>query len=216
MSQERTTGRAWHYYLLWAIALLSLFLNIAFVVGVLNFRAQARQQVEDAAAFLDTVDIGDFSLPVKVDETLALSMTVPFSDTFVVPISATIPVSTSVLFEDNIQVPINTIIPVNTTVNVPVDLPAIGRISVPFPISTNIPINLDVEVPISRTIPVQTDIPVDLVVNVPVQSQVPIQSDIPVKLDFPVTIPLNEMGFQLLLQRVQEALDLLASLLGSG
>jgi hypothetical protein len=216
MSQEKPAGRAWHYYLLWIIALLSLFLNVAFVIGVLNFRAQARQQVQDASAFLDTVDIGDFDLPVNVDETLTLSMTVPFSDTFIVPISATVPVSTSVLFQDNIVVPINTIIPVNTTVNVPVNLPAVGLVSVPFPISTNIPVNLEVDVPISRTIPVETDIPVVLVVEVPVQSEVPIQSDIPVQLNFPVTIPLDEMGFQMLLQRVQNALNLLARLLGAG
>ncbi|MFW6097114.1 MAG: hypothetical protein ACOC9Z_03515 [Chloroflexota bacterium] len=203
--------RAWHYLLLWLIVLVSLGLNAYLFITLNNIRSQARTQVQAANERLTEVDVGEYELPIEVDESLPVSFTVPFSDTFIVPISATIPVSASVPFSETIDVPINTNIPINTTVSVP--LPAIGNIPIPIPIVTNIPVNLDVQVPISRSIPVQLDIPVDLTVEVPVESEVPVDTDIPVELDFPVTIPLDEMGYDQLLQQVQAALDSLMHLL---
>lgn len=204
-------ARAWHYLLLWLIVLVSLGLNAYLFLTLNNIRTQARAQVQAANERLNEVEVGEYELPIEVDETLPVSFSVPFSDTFVVPISATIPVSASVPFSETIDVPINTNIPINTTVSVP--LPAIGNIPIPIPIVTNIPVNLDVKVPISRTIPVVLDIPVDLTIEVPVQSEVAVDTDIPVELDFPVTIPLNEMGYDQLVQQVQAALDALIRLL---
>ncbi|MCI0394238.1 MAG: hypothetical protein L0332_28420 [Chloroflexi bacterium] len=214
MTATRPLSRTWHYGLLWLLALLSLLFNAVLIITLLSLRAQAREEVNQAIEILNEATLENFDLPVHVDETLAISMTVPYSDTFVVPISATVPVSTSVLFKDNIQVPIDTIIPVNTTVHVPVDIPVAGRVTIPIPIFTNIPVSLTVEVPISRTIPVRTDIPVDLMVTIPVQSEIPIQTDVPVLLDFPVTIPLSELGFQALVEQLQEALAAMAEMLG--
>jgi hypothetical protein len=202
---------AWHYYVLWLVALVSLALNVALIVELVQFRRQAQQEVARAGDMLDSVEVADYDLPIHVDETLPISVTVPFSDTFIVPISTTIPVSASIPFEDNINVPINTVIPVNTTVSVPV--PAIGNVTIPIPIVTNIPVNLNVNVPISRSIPVELDIPVDLTIEVPVESEVPIDAEVPVQMDFPVTLPLDEMGFQQLIQQVQQALDSLTQLL---
>lgn len=204
-------ARAWHYLLLWLIVLVSLGLNVFLFITLNNIRTQARTQVEAANDRLDAIEVGEYELPIEVDETLPVSFTVPFSDTFVVPISATIPVSASVPFSETIDVPINTNIPINTTVSVP--LPAIGNIPIPIPIVTNIPVNLNVSVPISRSIPVELDIPVNLTIEVPVESKVPVDTDIPVELDFPVTIPLDEMGYDQLLQQVQAALDALMHLL---
>jgi hypothetical protein len=212
MSESKTP---WHYYLLWFVAILALVVGVLILVALLSFRAQARQEIKDASTYLETVELGQFDLPIVVDETLMLSMTVPFSDTFFVPISATIPVSTSILFEDQIVVPINTNIPINTTFNVPVDIPLVGLIDLPIPISTNIPVNLTVDVPISSKVPINIDIPVNLLVDVPVASDIPIETDIPIQLEFPVTIPLDEMGFQTLLTQLQEALQLLAQSLGA-
>lgn len=204
-------ARAWHYLLLWLIVIISLGLNAYLFVTLNNIRSQARAQVEAASERLNAVEVGEYELPIEIDETLPVSFSVPFSDTFVVPISATIPVSASVPFSETIDVPINTNIPINTTVSVP--LPAIGNIPIPIPIVTNIPVNLDVQVPISRSIPVELDIPVNLTIEVPVESEVPVDTDIPVELDFPVTIPLNEMGYDQLVQQVQAALDSLLRLL---
>jgi len=203
--------RGWHYLLLWLLVLVSLGLNVFLFVTLNNIRNQARTQVEAAGERLQAVEVGAFELPVHIDETLPISFTVPFSDTFVVPISATIPVSASVPFSETIDVPINTNIPINATISVP--LPAIGNIPIPIPIVTNIPVNLDVQVPISRTIPVELDIPVDLIIEVPVESQVPIETEVPVQFDFPVTLPLEDMGLQQLIQQVQAALDSLIRLL---
>lgn len=215
MSENKSILRAWHYWLLWVVALLSLIMSALLLAGLIDFRLKARQQVQDAAVLLGGLELENFDLAVAVDETLTVSTTVPFSDTFTVPISATVPVSTSILFEDNISVPINTIIPVNTNINVPIEIPVVGALNVPFPISTNIPVNLNVNVPISKDVPIQLDIPVDLLIDVPIQSDIPIETDVPVKMEFPVTIPLDEMGFQRMLQRVQEALGLLAALMGA-
>lgn len=205
-------NRPWHYYLLWLLALASLALSVFLFASLLSLRQQAREQVAQARERVDSIEVPDYELPVHVDETLPISFTVPFSDTFVVPISTTIPVSSSVPFSETIQVPINTVIPVNTTVSVPI--PAIGNIRVPIPIVTSIPVNLNVAVPISRSIPVDLDIPVNLMVDVPVESEVPVQAEVPVQLDFPVALPLEEMGFQDLVQQVQEALDSLSALFG--
>jgi len=215
MNKDTPFWKSWHYLLLWATAVSALVGALAIMAGLLAFRAQARNQVRDASSFLSQVEIEDFELPVTVDETLDLAMIVPFSDTFEVPIQATVPVSTSILFEDNLSVPINTVIPVNTTVNVPVDIPVVGRVAVPIPIFTDIPVNLNVSVPIRKEIPVRIDIPVDLLVDVPIQSSIPVNTQVPVQMEFPVTIPLDEMGFQRLLIQVQEALTLLGELLGA-
>lgn len=200
---------AWHYWLLWAVALASLLTNVLLFMQLNNLRQRARQEVSDASELLQSVEIEAYDLPIHVDETVPISITVPFSDTFIVPINTTVSVSDAISFEDNVEVPINTVIPVNTTVAVPV--PALGNINIP--IVTNIPVDMEVIVPISRTIPVELEIPVDMTVAVPVESEVPIQAEIPVQLDFPVTVPLDEMGFQQLLQQVQEALDGLEALL---
>jgi len=42
-----------------------------------------------------------------------------------------------------------------------------------------------------------------------------VEAQVPVQLEFPVTIPLDEMGFTLLLQQVKDALRLLATFLGA-
>lgn len=203
--------RGWHYLLLWLLVFVSLGLNIYLFVTLMNIRTQARVQVQAAEERLAAVEVGDYELPIEIDETLPISFTVPFSDTFVVPISATIPVSASVPFSETIDVPINTVIPINATVSVPV--PVLGNIPIPIPIVTSIPVNLDVKVPISRTIPVQLDIPVDLTIEVPVESEVPVQTDVPVQFDFPVNLPLEEMGLEQLLEQVHAALDALLNLL---
>jgi hypothetical protein len=206
--------RTWHYRALWILVALSLTLNALLIFGLLYIRDNARRQVLAAADSLATVQFEAFDLPINVNETIPISLTVPFSDTFVVPISQTVPVSLSVLFADNIDVPIKEIIPINTTVEVPVTIPGIGRVTIPIPIVTSIPIDLNVVVPISRTIPINTSIPVVFLVDVPVQSNVPIQANIPVVMNFPVSIPLDDMGIDNLIRQIEQALRDLAGSLG--
>lgn len=208
-------ARSWHYRALWVIAALSFLFNILLVIAVFNIRANAARQVTEAADSLAQVRLDPFELPVNVDESLPISMTVPFSDTFLVPISQTIPVSLSVLFEDNIEVPIQETIPINTIVYVPVQvIPGLPPANIEIPIITDIPIDLFVEVPVSKTIPISTSIPVVFDVEVPVQSDVPIQSEVPVELAFPVNIPLDEMGVDGIIGQIEQALRDLAKSLG--
>ncbi len=212
---DETIARSWHYRALWVIAIISLVFNILLVIGLFSARATARQQVTEAADSLGDIQFESFDLPINVNETLPISLTVPFSDTFVVPVSQTVPISLSVLFEDNLEVPIQEVIPINTVVNVPVTIPPLGQlVNLPIPIVTNIPIDLMVEVPISREIPIDTSIPVVFEVEAPVNTDVPIQAEVPVVLDFPVTIPLNDMGLDGILLEIEQALRDLAKSLG--
>ena len=214
MQQNRPAWQTWHYIILWIIALASLFMNLLLVVTLLSFRARAGNEIAAVANSLGDIQLEDVELPIKVDQTLTISMTVPFSDTFFVPISQTVPISMSILFTDNIEVPIHTVIPINTTINVPINLGIGPPINLPIPINTEFPVNLDIVVPISRTIPISTTIPVILDVVIPIQSDIPIQTEIPVRLDFPVNIPLGEFGLDELLGQVQAGLLQLAKALG--
>lgn len=201
-----------HILLLWLAVLISLGLNLFLLTTLYNLRQRARLEVNNAAELLDSVEVRNFDLPIHIEESVYLSLTVSFSDTFLVPISATVPVSASVPFSDTIVVPVDAIIPVNTTVAVP--LPAIGNVTIPVPLVTSIPVSLTVDVPISRSIPVQLDIPVDLMVEVPIESDIPVEADVPVVMDFPVTVPLDELGMHRLLDHLREALDALSRILG--
>jgi hypothetical protein len=198
--------RTWHYRLLWLIALSSFMLNVAMAAVLLNFRARLQEGIVDLNEILEAVELDDIELLIAIDESVPISMTIPFSDTFQVPIRETIPVVTSVLFEDVIQVPINTIIPIDTDFIVQVDIPLVGRTGIPIPIVTNIPVNLTVDVPISREIPVETEIVVDIVVAVPVQSEIPVVTELPVQLDFPLFISPEELGAERLIAELQRIL----------
>ncbi|MDX1664684.1 MAG: hypothetical protein R3272_12900 [Candidatus Promineifilaceae bacterium] len=202
--------RSWHYTLLWLLMIASLGINAVLVAGLLRFRAQARQEVAAAAVLVESVELEDVILPVHVDETLVFSTTIPFEDTFRVPINASIPVNTEILFDETITVPIETTIPVDTRVQVRV--PVLGNVTIP--IVADIPVDLDVDVPIERDIPVQLDIPVDLVVEVPVESNVPVRAAVPVEIEVPVAVPLDEMGLNLVFDQLAEALDGLGRLFG--
>ncbi len=212
---DRSPGwNTWHYSVLWLIAIISLGFNILLVAGFIIFRLEARQQIVEVSRTLDTLQLDSMEVPIHIDQQLPISLTIPFSDTFHVPISNTVAISTAVLFEDVIEVPIRETIAVNTTVNVPITL--VGQtLSVPFPIATNIPISLTVMVPISREVPVQTDIPVQFEVDVPVQSMVPVQSTIPVVMDFPVDIPLEQLGLGVVIDQLKEVLNVLSNILGA-
>lgn len=217
MSESTSPTRVWHYWLLWVIVIISLGLNGLLIFGLLSARAQAGQEVAKVATALRDNPMGDFEIPVNIDESLPIAMNVPFKDTFNVVISETIPVSTSVLFEENIEIPIRDTVRIEENVQVFVVLPVINqRVPVDIPIGANIPIALDINVPVSYEIPVQTDIPINFVVDVPVETEVPIDTEVPVKLDFPVTVPMENLEVNTFLGELQKGLEELARMLGAG
>lgn len=200
---------SWHYILLWVVALVSLALNVYLLMGFNNFQRNLQQEANRISETLDGVAIENYEVPVVVDETFAVSLTVPFSDTFEVPINTSVPVSTSITVDEIISVPFNDVVSLDRDVQI--FLSVLGQsIPVDIPIRADIPIDLQTEVPIKLEVPVQVDIPIDLVVEVPVHTEVPIEAEIPVQMDFPVTVPLEEMGFNTLLEQLQDGLRLLA------
>jgi hypothetical protein len=206
--------RSWHYILLWLIAIVSLTLNILLLAGLYNFRLQAQREVANVTEILDTVKIENFELPVVVDETLPIEITVPFSDTFEVPIQETVPISLTIPIEENISFPVNDVVRINRDVTVSVVVLG-APIPVDIPIRADIPIALNIDVPVELEVPVNTEIPINLDIVVPVDTEVAIQEEVPVKLDFPVTVPLDQLGFNTLLGEVREGLRILAELLGA-
>jgi hypothetical protein len=80
-----------YYWLLWAIALTSLLMNVALAAVLLASRAQLQSGVVTLAAALDDVTLDDIALTISIDETVPVSLTIPYSDTFRVPIRETIP-----------------------------------------------------------------------------------------------------------------------------
>lgn len=216
MQPNSSGGTTWHYRLLWLFAILSLLFNAILVAGLLSFRVQAQQEAENISQALDSVSFDNFEFPVVVEDSVPISMTVPFNQLFEVPISKTLPISLSVPFTDTFIVPIEHTIPINTQVNVPVNIPAVGSVNLPIPISTNVPISLTVEVPVSKTVAINTDIPVVLDVEVPIRTEVPINNDIPISLNIPVEVPLDQLGINPILQQVKDFVDLLGQALGTG
>jgi hypothetical protein len=201
----------WHYILLWLIAIASLVFNIVLVSQLFTIRNQARTGIEDAAIALESAEFPNLSFPVTIDETIPISLTVPFNDVFTVPISETIPVSLTIPFQDEVVVPINDVIQLNNSITVDIVIPILNQtVPLPIPINTNIPIVLDVVVPISQTIPIQTNIPINLMIDVPVSAEFPIQTDVPVQLTVPVNVPVEELGLAAMMSNIADALRSLA------
>jgi hypothetical protein len=208
---EQRTKIKWHYILLWVIALASLIFNIVLISQLLVIREQTQAGIEEAANALDSAEFPNLSFPVTIDESLPISLTVPFNDVFTVPISETIAISLSIPFQDEVIVPINEVVRIDNSITVDVVIPLINQtVPLPIPINTNIPIVMNVVVPISQTIPIQTNIPINLEVEVPVSAEFPIQTEVPVQLTVPVNVPVENLGLGAMMDSIAEALRGLA------
>jgi len=200
---------SWHYILLWVVALSSLVLNVYLVIGFNNFQRNVQQEAGRLSQSLEGMAVENYEVPVVIDEAFAVSLTVPFSDTFEVPINTTVPVSTSITVDETIGVAFDDVVSLDRDVQV--FLSVLGQsIPVEIPIRADVPVNLQTDVPIKLDVPVEVEIPIDLIVDVPVLTEVPIEVEIPVQMEFPVTVPLEEMGFNALLEQLQDGLRLLA------
>ena len=138
------------YYALWAIAVLSLLLNLYTINTLLTVHRQAAVAFADAVRTVETLKASAFEYNVTVRQTL--------------PIAAKIPI------DFKTQVPIKEIIPIDTTVAVPLEFPIVGRRIIEVPISARIPLDFTVEVPIQQTIPIAINIPVKL--DVPINIRI--------------------------------------------
>ena len=141
--------RTWDYWVLWAVALISLALNGLIIQTLLGVRQQAAEGAAQAVIALARVRESSISYTVHVDESLPVSLTVPFNTTVVVPISTTLPIHTEVTAELNtflgpipVTVPIHTVVPVNFRTEVPVSLSV--PVSASVPVKFDVPVALDI------------------------------------------------------------------------
>ena len=139
--------RSWDYWLLWAVALIALGLNLWLINTLLGVRRQVGEGASTAARTVGNLREAVITYTVHIEQALPVSVTVPFSTNFNVPISTTIPIDTDVTIplstpfgQFPINIPIQTVVPIN--------------------LSTKIPINI--VVPISTTVPVVLDVPIEL------------------------------------------------------
>lgn len=139
MEATLTKLRPLSHGLLWIIALLSLALNLMLINVLLNVRRQVGAGAESAAKAVANLRQSSIDYTVKIDQSLLVSFTVPFSSTFAVPISVTLPISTQV--------------------SIPLETP-FGVLPLTVPIRTTIPVNLRPTVPIDIAIPISTTVPV--------------------------------------------------------
>lgn len=131
--------RTWDYWALWVVALISLALNGFVIQALLNARRQAADGAAQAVTALGRLRESSINYTVHIDESIPVSLNVPFNTTVAVPISTTIPINTEVTAE------INTFL---------------GPIPVTVPIHTSVPVNLRTEVPVNVTVPISTSVPV--------------------------------------------------------
>lgn len=144
------TSRSWDYWALWAVALLSLALNIGLIVSLLNVRRQAGEALQAAAQSLGRLRASTLTYTFEIEESVPVQVTVPINE--------------------QITVPIDTQLPINTFVDVPVELPLIGSRTISLPIETVIPVKFETSFPVDLTVPISASVPV--VLDVPIQIQV--------------------------------------------
>jgi hypothetical protein len=133
------------YYVLWAVALVSLGLNLFLVYTLMQAKRQLAQAAGAAATAVEQLRgiAIDYAVPIHQD--LPVSFTVAYRQTFAVPISVTLPIDTNVTFR--------------------LDLP-IGSFPINVPVKTTVPINFNTQVPLSLAVPVSVSIPISLTVPI--------------------------------------------------
>ena len=143
------TKRPFDYYLLWGVALLSLVINAGLIYGVVVARQRAAEGVQTAAEAVSALRSASLEYNVHVDQSLPVSLTVPFNTTVNVPISTTLPIDTQFSFSLHtllgdfpVNLPVHAEVPVNLTSKVPVNL--VVPISTTVPIALDVPIKIDV------------------------------------------------------------------------
>ena len=133
------------YYVLWAVALVSLGLNLYLVYTLLQARRQVAQAASSAAVAVQQLRASAIDYAVPIDQTLPVSFTVGYHQVLTVPISLTLPIDT------NVNVPFNT---------------PLGNYQVTIPVKAAIPINLSPQVPLSLSVPVSVSVPVSFSVPI--------------------------------------------------
>ena len=171
MVDNPRTRRPIDYYLLWAVALVSLGLNLYLINSLMQARKQVAQAVSQAAVAVGTLRGVAFDLQVPISQTLSVRQTLP--------IRQTLPVSFTVVIQQTFSVPISVTLPIDTQVTVSLNTP-IGTFPINVPVKTTVPINLNPQVPLNLSVPVSITLPVSF--TVPVAIAVPVSFTVPIHL----------------------------------
>jgi len=137
------------YYLLWIVTLVLLVVNAGLVYALLAARTKAAEGAATAAQAVAAFRTGTVETTVHIEQTLPVSLTVPFRTTLTVPISVTLPVDTQLSFT------LHTIV---------------GDLPVNVPFQTTLPVHFQQSVPVAFSVPVSTTVPVSF--DVPVRIDV--------------------------------------------
>lgn len=140
------TRRPLDYYLLWCVALLSLFIGAALIVTLGAVRGRAVDGLRTAAEAVHALRGSSIDYVVRVEQSLPVSLTVPFSTTIIVPINTTLPINTE--FRLTLRTPL-------------------GDYPVNVPVQSSVPVNMQTSVPVSLSVPISAAVPVAL--NLPVR-----------------------------------------------
>jgi hypothetical protein len=129
------------------VALVSLLINAGLVYGLAVARQRAAEGAQTAADAMAALRSASVEYTVHVDQSVPVSLTVPFNTAVNVPISTTLPINTEFSFSLHtlvgdfpVNLPVHADVPVNLTSQVPVHMAV--------PISTTVPVALDVPIKI--------------------------------------------------------------------
>jgi CxxC motif-containing protein len=143
------TKRPPDYYLLWLAVLFSLGIGVFLVVTLGAARGRAVDGLRTAAESVRTLRGSSIDYVIRVEQSVPVSITVPFSTTIVVPVNTTLPIDTefkmtlrTVLGDYPVTVPVQSSVPVNFRTSVPIGLSIPVSASVPFSFSLPVRINL--------------------------------------------------------------------------
>ncbi len=140
-------SRSWDYWALWAVALVSLALNLGLIASLLQVRRQAAEAAQTAALSLSRLRVSTFAYTFRIEESVPVEVTVPI--------------------DKQLTVPIDTRLPIDTFVDVPLEVPFLGARTISLPIKTVIPVKFETSFPVKLTVPISASVPV--VLDVPVQ-----------------------------------------------
>jgi len=155
------------YVILWFLVLLSLILHVITLGGLWAAQRFALRTVDDAIDTLGSLQHEVFETTIHFNQSMPVSVSIPFRQEMNFPVDVTIPFSRSISLNQTFQIAIDT--PFGPF---PFQVP----ISATFPISLSMPFQAEVPVAISQTIPIDTDIALDLTVPVAIQlSETPFQ-----------------------------------------
>ncbi|MBN1582650.1 MAG: hypothetical protein JXA89_18210, partial [Anaerolineae bacterium] len=143
-----STGLKVSIAILYVLVAVLLLLNGGLIWLLLRIQDSAYGAVDQFTTLAQEIEGGVLVVPIHVDETF--------------------PVSVSVPFEYDETFPVNTIVPISTTLMVPFEIMG-STINIKVPVDMSVPVDLDVPVSLIKTFEISTTVPVKFDMDVEVR-----------------------------------------------